>query len=289
MVRTGAVWILALTAFGVGSVTAQQPKPTFEVASVKPTTVRGATKTTASTFDMTLPLASLIAYAYRLPTMQVLDGEAWMRSQLFAVRTKLPQVANGKSMNVVQQQEQVALMMRHLLAERFALRVREEERMLPRYVLRIKNSKGKAPGLSVADARCVQARDKSLARRVGERVAEDQNRLPEEPCGFRIGRSSESLSWSSRATNIKELVSNIQLIVKRPVVDQTGIQGDFGLKLTMGADQDPQSFPSSTSSQPSSGPSLSTALAENLNLALISERGPVRVVVIQHAERPTPN
>ena len=288
MTRMCAPWTL-VAVLGV-TLAAQQQKPTFEVASVKPTTVRGSTKTTASTFDMTFPLASLIAYAYRLPTMQVLDGEPWMRSELFAVRTKLPKVSDGKAMNVVQQQEQIALMMRHLLAERFALRVSDEERTLPRFVLRIKNPKGKTPGLSVADARCVRARYNALARGIGERVAENQNPSPEESCGFRIGRSTESLTWSSRAADMKELVSRIQLIVKRPVVDQTGIQGAFGLKLTMGADQDPQSFQLSTSSaQPSGGPSLSTALANDLNLALVSERGPVRVVVIQHAERPTPD
>ena len=67
--------------------------------------------------------------------------------------------------------------------------------------------------------------------------------------------------------------------VERIIVDQTGLTGsfDFDLEWT----QDP--------SADVSGPSLFTALQEQLGLKLESARGPVDVLVIDSASQPTPD
>ena len=83
----------------------------------------------------------------------------------------------------------------------------------------------------------------------------------------------------------------------RTVVDKTGLPGnyDFALQWTpdesqgasfRGPDTVPQG--SAPSADPS-GPSLFTALQEQLGLKLESQKGPVEIYVIDHAEKPSEN
>ena len=67
----------------------------------------------------------------------------------------------------------------------------------------------------------------------------------------------------------------------RPVLDRTGSGYREGLTLTW---QDGDG-----SSADVQGPSLFTAIQEQLGLKLEPSRGPVTVLVIDHAERPTEN
>ena len=62
----------------------------------------------------------------------------------------------------------------------------------------------------------------------------------------------------------------------QPVVDKTGIDGRYDFDLTFGADDQ-------------SGPSIFTALQEQLGLKLESQKLPTRVLVIDHVERPSEN
>ena len=64
----------------------------------------------------------------------------------------------------------------------------------------------------------------------------------------------------------------------RKVVDQTGLTGKYDLKLKWAPDTDP-----------SGGPSLFSAIKEQLGLKLISIKAPVEVLVIDHVERPSEN
>jgi uncharacterized protein (TIGR03435 family) len=66
--------------------------------------------------------------------------------------------------------------------------------------------------------------------------------------------------------------------VDRDVVDRTGLTGTFDLDLTWAPDQLTQVDPN--------GPSLFTALQEQLGLRLESTTGPVRVLIIDRVERP---
>jgi uncharacterized protein (TIGR03435 family) len=70
----------------------------------------------------------------------------------------------------------------------------------------------------------------------------------------------------------------------RPVIDQTGLQGRYGLKLNWSEDDG-----TSPASSPSNGPSLFTAIQEQLGLKLTATKGPVPILVIDHAERPSEN
>ena len=78
----------------------------------------------------------------------------------------------------------------------------------------------------------------------------------------------------------------------RPVVDKTGIQGRYKLALEWTPDDrtaPPGGDSASGSPAPDSGPSIFTALEEQLGLKLESQKGPVQVLVVDHVELPTEN
>ena len=79
---------------------------------------------------------------------------------------------------------------------------------------------------------------------------------------------------------------------QRIVIDQTGLNGGFDIDLTFLPDRMPTGAPPPGVTMPNidpNGPSLFTALQEQLGLKLESQRAPVEVLVIDHVERPTPD
>ena len=90
--------------------------------------------------------------------------------------------------------------------------------------------------------------------------------------------------------------------VGRKVLDKTGLQGNYDLALQWTPDEGqgrmfggpgggPDGRPAADSPPPpdASGPTLFTALQEQLGLKLESEKGPVETLVIAHIERPSEN
>jgi uncharacterized protein (TIGR03435 family) len=76
----------------------------------------------------------------------------------------------------------------------------------------------------------------------------------------------------------------------RIITDRTQLSGLFDFELTWTPDQPPQ-LPADAAPPniDPNGPSIFTALQEQLGLKLESTRGSVDVVVIDHVERPTPD
>ena len=68
-------------------------------------------------------------------------------------------------------------------------------------------------------------------------------------------------------------------LLDRTVRDDTGISGDFDVKLNWD--------PGQTANM--DGPSIFTALQEQLGLKLNAQKGPVEILIIDHAERPSGN
>ncbi len=63
----------------------------------------------------------------------------------------------------------------------------------------------------------------------------------------------------------------------RPVVDKTGLAGSYDLTLDWAVDNNVATN--------DSGPSLFTAMQDQLGLKLESAKGPVETIVVDHAER----
>ena len=100
-------------------------------------------------------------------------------------------------------------------------------------------------------------------------------------CGF--SRVGSVLAGSGITMALLAGVLSQQPEVERVVIDRTSLTGGFDLKL------DYQPFATPTDASGAAGPSLFTALQDQLGLKLQSTRGPVDVLVIDHAELPTPN
>lgn len=86
--------------------------------------------------------------------------------------------------------------------------------------------------------------------------------------------------------------------LRRAVIDKSGATGTFDIHLTWTVDDaqtgfaspgasDDRRAPSPTASL--AGPSIFTALREQLGLTLKSTKGPVEVLVIDHIEEPSEN
>jgi uncharacterized protein (TIGR03435 family) len=75
-----------------------------------------------------------------------------------------------------------------------------------------------------------------------------------------------------------------EIVLERPVEDKTGVEGNFDFDLhwtPMDAAKD--------SGAEDTGPSLFTAVQEQMGLKLQPGKGPVWVVVVDHAEMPSEN
>jgi len=85
-----------------------------------------------------------------------------------------------------------------------------------------------------------------------------------------------------------QLANSLSMPARRVVLDRTGLTGNFDVDLQWTPDQMPQTPPGAPELPPidPNGPSLFTAVQEQLGLKLDSQRGPVSVLVIDRAERP---
>jgi uncharacterized protein (TIGR03435 family) len=89
------------------------------------------------------------------------------------------------------------------------------------------------------------------------------------------------------ANSIALLAEELSQEVGRDVIDRSGIQGRYDLKLIFAPDDRTPDLASSSSTD--SGPSIFTALQEQLGLKLEPQKGPVEVLVVDHVEMPSEN
>ena len=91
--------------------------------------------------------------------------------------------------------------------------------------------------------------------------------------------SSAAGSMSATKATMAMLASRLERQLGRTVADRTGLTGEYDYKLTWAPDQ----------AADSAGPSIFTALEEQLGLRLDSAKGPVEIIVIESAEKPSAN
>ena len=92
--------------------------------------------------------------------------------------------------------------------------------------------------------------------------------------------------------SVAQLTQVLSMFAQRIVVDKTGLTGAYDIDLTFTPDRMPQGAPPPGVTMPNidpNGPSLFTAVQEQLGLKLESQRAPIEVLVIDHVERPTPD
>ena len=278
MFRYGGFLFCALAALSGGSVahTQSSADPAFDVASVKPNLLRRGVRLhgfPGDRFEATnVPLRDLILVAYGepgqlLPDVQVSGGPSWLDEDRFDVTAK---VAAGASMSVASKQ----FMLRTLLAQRFKLAVHHDNVTQPIFELGLARKDGRlGPQLRRAAGTC-------------EPLLASQPK-PADGC---ILSASPSGALMLRGQTMGALANALTQLLKRTVVDRTGLAGGFDAD----AQFDPRLLPGMMQLRPEDLPpndagSLVTTLQEHLGLRLQSTRGPVRVLVVDHVEHPTEN
>ena len=113
-------------------------------------------------------------------------------------------------------------------------------------------------------------------------VARDGLKIHETEAG-RGGFSFAPGRIQARSAPLAAFADRLSQMVDRPVIDQTGIAGLFDFTLEWSPDQ-PHTNPGDDSSSPS-GPSIFTALQQQLGLRLEARRGPVEILVIESGNR----
>jgi uncharacterized protein (TIGR03435 family) len=105
-----------------------------------------------------------------------------------------------------------------------------------------------------------------------------------EPNG-RSGGNGGSGRIDSIGTPMSELIIRLSDLLQQPVVDRTQDTRRFDFHLRWS----PDTAPAGAESVASDGPSLATALEEQLGLKLVSQKVPADVLVIDRAELPSEN
>ncbi len=93
---------------------------------------------------------------------------------------------------------------------------------------------------------------------------------------------------TTKAVNLtvdrRDLADTVASVLDRPVLDRTGLQGDFDFTIEYERDIDAPG-----TELPFAGPAMFTAFQERLGLKLESTKAPVEVLVIDHIEKPSEN
>ena len=225
-------------------------------------------------------LQTLVRNAYRLQEPQIVGGPDWFTSERFDIEARAPEG--------VVSPEQFGGMLQHLIAERFNLAAHFESRELPVYTMMLVRSDRRLGNqLRGATVDCA-----ALLARGAPPTTPASGARPS--CGLRLGLGQIIAGGAS----ISQLANALSPMVGRPVIDRTGLDGLFDIDLTWTPDQLPPRAPGTPADQPlrvngvdidPNGPSLYTAVQEQLGLKLDARHGPVNVLVVDRADKPIPD
>jgi len=222
-------------------------------------------------------LRELVAHAYQRHTFdsrEVIGGPAWIDTERFDVTAK---AAVEHAIDPDGGFRQSWAMLGRLLADRFNVKLHEEDRDRPVYALRLAKSDGTlGPKLQKTDVDC------GATMRSGGSPPQP-GKGP--PCST---KNPPGRLFANTAT-LPTIASLLSRHLDRRVIDRTGLTGRFDLELEaidITAPPDYKPGPSDVGLPPVKGPSIFVAVREQLGLRLEPETASIRVVVIDHAERP---
>jgi uncharacterized protein (TIGR03435 family) len=298
MTKVGIALPVALSMLGVteaSRLAAQSPTSAtgglaFEVASIKPNRsqdpFRGIDTPPGRLIVTNLTVREMIGAAYDIPPplrrSRMTGGPGWIDVDRFDVVAKAegtPSLAQRRAM------------FRTLLADRFKLVAKIGTRDMPVYHLVLARADRKlGPQLrKVPDVDCVALR----AALRGNPPPISPGVSP--PCGV-MAEPSGVINASAIAFADLVRIAFPRVVQDRVVIDKTGLTGTYSVNVTW--TPAPEASPAAAAlaeglpvpPPPTAwGPSIFTALQEQLGLKLESQRGPVEVLVIDSVDRPTPD
>jgi uncharacterized protein (TIGR03435 family) len=172
------------------------------------------------------------------------------------------------------------MMLRSLLAERFGLVVHTETKEEAIYALTVAKPGKLGSGLVEFKAGSCQEFDPA-----NPPTAPTPGKPAALPCGrMRSGRTG----IVGVGVRLADLIDKISLLLGRTVVDQTGLTGKYDINLQWPSPP-PSSSDAPAPARSEDGSPIFSALREQLGLKLESRKGPVEVLVIDRATKPTEN
>jgi uncharacterized protein (TIGR03435 family) len=245
-----------LIAAGAGLLKGQTTE--FEVASIKPSdpNSRGMRmRSDRGRFTGSgLTVEFLIQSAYEVRNFQIQGAPGWIKTERYDIAAK-----GGD-----EKEDDVAPMLQSLLANRFHMAFHRATKELPVYSLVV--AKG--------------------GPKMKENTSADD--APENGPRMSVGRGR----FSAQKFKIEGLVTSLSQQLGRKVIDKTELTGSYDFKLEWTPDEAQPGMPKEqpgTIQIENSGPSIFTALQEQLGLKLESAKGPVDILVIDRVEQPTEN
>ena len=199
--------------------------------------------------------AELLVFAYQLHPRQVRNLPEGLGSERFDILAK-PDIAGQPN------DRQLRSMLKKLMADRFMLALHYEKREMAVYAVSVARS--------------------------GPKLAKTQSTgiLPGET------GTSKTVFTNARIADLSDFLQAV--VVDRPVVDQTGLEGryDFTLNWTPDETQFPDNGLRRAAVSDASAetyPDLYTAMQQQLGLKLESTKAQVDILVIDHVEKPSEN
>jgi uncharacterized protein (TIGR03435 family) len=288
----------AIMALGFLNDAPAQSPPAFEVAVIKPSLpmaqaipllmqgkLKAGMNINKARVDMGfVTLIDLIAQAYSVKPHQI-SGPDWLSMERFDIQAKLP---DGAAENDVPQ------MLRTLLADRFGMRIHTESRTLSVYALIVgKNGAKLQPSTLPPDPEPAKGLS-TLTPSAGGTVTASAG--PAGPTRMTMGPNGIQLVMLK--AKISALADMLTSILGKPVVDRTGLTGDYQMTLDI-PQADVQNVaralgmggPAATLGAPADpGGSSMFQTIEQFGLKLDSRKGQIETLVIDHIEKlPTAN
>jgi uncharacterized protein (TIGR03435 family) len=226
---------------------AQTAAPSFEVVSIKPTPpaqlnrLRTDFCQQSGRFTMLgAPVIRSIRFAYQVADYEIAGAPDWARE--FATAYNIEAITAGP-VTV----DQCRLMVQSLFAERFKLKTHREQRESRVYLLTVVKTR-------------LRLREGGEVRLNG---------------GTQVGNGGKP-QWPDGLT-MPELARILSGYADRPVIDRTGLQGRYGIKLDFSLNDGDDR------------PTIFTAVQEQLGLKLEPGRAPIEMLIVDHIEKPAPN
>jgi uncharacterized protein (TIGR03435 family) len=211
--------------------------------------------------------------------MQVVGGPAWMDSARYSIAAK----AAGNS----RRSEMYGPMLQSLLEDRFKLKVHRETKEGRVYLLTLAKNGPKLHATKEGTCAIAETTDPPAAGNASARA-----------CGKPNIRRGPVVTVDIVGATIMDLCVQLGMVMDGEVIDKTAIAGQFDIHLEFApAERQPIFVAGRTiqeQDQPAAGdrdagPSISTALQQQLGLKLEAGTGPVQVIVVDRIERPTDN
>ena len=254
--------------------------PSFEVATIKPSDdSREGLRIMFSPAHFSITHGSvtdLIKFAYGIKSDdQLVGGPPWMSTEHFDIQAKggEAEITEFSKLDLDHRISVSELLMQSLLQDRFRLKAHVETRDLPVYALVV--AKG---GVKIKE---VQA---------------DPFPPPGEhaPPGAHLPsiRPTGQNQWTATAWPMDRMIEWLSYcyeVGNRPVVDETGLKGNYDWVLNAVSLRPPAASDADGGSAQEATVSIFAALPEQLGLKLEPKKAPVEVLVIDHVEQPSAN